>query len=77
MRRSRPEGRTRADGLWRIEHVLADLRSDRLASVRRLGKPEPAYRKLTFHKDHLETTSTWTPSFSAPATRSMPPWMRG
>jgi superfamily II DNA or RNA helicase len=44
----------RADGLWRIEHVLADLRSDRLESVRRLGKCEPAYRKLTFHKDHLE-----------------------
>ena len=30
----------RADGLYRIEHVLADLRSDRLAAVRRLGKPE-------------------------------------
>jgi hypothetical protein len=44
----------RADGLWRIEHVLADLRSDRLESVRRLGKSDPAYRKLTFHKAHLE-----------------------
>jgi superfamily II DNA or RNA helicase len=44
----------RADGLWRVEHVLADLRSDRLEAVRRLGKPEPAYRKLTFHKDHLD-----------------------
>ena len=44
----------RADGLWRIEHVLADLRSDRLEAVRRLGKPEPAYRKLTFHKEHLD-----------------------
>jgi Domain of unknown function (DUF3883) len=44
----------RADGLWRIEHVLADLRSDRLESVRRLGKAEPIYRKVTFHKDHLE-----------------------
>jgi superfamily II DNA or RNA helicase len=44
----------RADGLWRIEHVLADLRSDRLNSVRRLGKPEPGYRKVTFHKEHLE-----------------------
>ena len=30
----------RADGLWRIEHVLADLRSERLAAVRRLGKPD-------------------------------------
>jgi superfamily II DNA or RNA helicase len=44
----------RADGLYRVEHVLADLRSDRLAAVRRLGKPEPAYRKVTFHKEHLE-----------------------
>lgn len=44
----------RADGLWRVEHVLADLRSDRLESVRRLGKPEPSYRKLTFHKDRLD-----------------------
>lgn len=44
----------RADGLWRIEHVLADLRSDRLAAVRRLGKPDPSYRKITFHKEHLD-----------------------
>ena len=44
----------RADGLWRIEHVLADLRSERLAAVRRLGKPAAAYRKLTFYKEHLE-----------------------
>jgi hypothetical protein len=44
----------RADGLWRIEHVLADLRSDRLGSVRKLGKPDPAYRKITFHKEHLD-----------------------
>jgi len=44
----------RADGLWRVEHVLADLRSERLGAVRRLGKPEPSYRKLTFHKSHLE-----------------------
>ncbi len=44
----------RADGLWRIEHVPADLRSERRASVRRVGKPEPSYRKVTFHKEHLE-----------------------
>ncbi len=44
----------RADGLWRIEHVLAELRSERLRSVQRLGKPEPSYRKITFHKWHLE-----------------------
>jgi superfamily II DNA or RNA helicase len=44
----------RADGLYRIEHVLADLRSDRLTAVRRLGKPESSYRKVTFHKEHLE-----------------------
>jgi len=45
---------SRADGLWRIEHVLADLRSDRLAAVRRLGKPDISYRKITFHKEHLD-----------------------
>lgn len=44
----------RADGLYRVEHVLADLRSDRLSAVRRLGKPESSYRKVTFHKEHLE-----------------------
>lgn len=44
----------RADGLWRIEHVLADLRSDRLGAVRRMGKPESIYRKVTFRKEHLE-----------------------
>jgi len=44
----------RADGLWRIEHVLADLRSDRVAAVRRIGKPDASYRKLTFHKEHLD-----------------------
>ena len=44
----------RADGLWRIEHVLADLRSDRLLAVRKLGKPESSYRKATFRKEHLE-----------------------
>jgi len=44
----------RADGLWRVEHVLADLRSERLRSVQRLGKAESSYRKITFHKHHLE-----------------------
>ncbi len=44
----------RADGLWRIDHVRADLRSERLAAVRRLGPPESGYRKLTFYKEHLE-----------------------
>lgn len=44
----------RADGLWRVEHVLADLRSERLDSVRRLGKAETTYAKLTFHKEHLD-----------------------
>jgi len=44
----------RADGLWRIEHVLADLRSERLRAVRRMGKAEISYRKATFHKKHLE-----------------------
>jgi superfamily II DNA or RNA helicase len=44
----------RADGLWRVEHVLADLRSERIRSVQKVGKAETAYRKITFHKHHLE-----------------------
>jgi SNF2 family DNA or RNA helicase len=44
----------RADGMWRIEHVPADLRSERLRSVQRLGKADSSYRKVTFHKQHLE-----------------------
>jgi len=44
----------RADGLWRIEHILADLRSERLRSVQKVGKAESSYRKITFHKHHLE-----------------------
>ena len=44
----------RADGLWRVEHVRADLRSERLEAVRRLGAPDASYRKLTFYKGHLE-----------------------
>ena len=44
----------RADGLWRVEHVLADLRSERLAAVQKLGKADSEYRKITFHKETLE-----------------------
>ncbi|WP_347245687.1 helicase-related protein, partial [Thermogutta sp.] len=44
----------RADGLWRVEHVLADLRSERLRSVQKIGKAESSYHKITFHKHHLE-----------------------
>jgi superfamily II DNA or RNA helicase len=43
----------RADGLWRIERVPQDLRSDRLESARR-AKPDPSYRKVTFNKADLE-----------------------
>jgi SNF2 family DNA or RNA helicase len=45
---------TRADGLWRVPHVPQDLRSERLDAVRRLGKPQTSYRKITFQKEHLE-----------------------
>ncbi len=44
----------RADGLLRIEHVIAELRSERLQSVQKIGKAESSYRKITFHKEHLE-----------------------
>ena len=36
----------RADGLWRIEHVLADLRSERLASVQKIGKADSENTKI-------------------------------
>lgn len=45
---------SRVDGLWRIEHVPAQLRSDRLASVQKFGKPDTSYKKITFHKEHLD-----------------------
>ncbi len=42
----------RADGLWRIEHVPQSLRSpELLRSVKRMGRPEATYRKLTFLKE--------------------------
>ena len=42
----------RADGLWRIEHVPQGLRSpDNLQAVKRLGRPQATYRKLTFLKE--------------------------
>ena len=42
----------RGDGLWRIEHVPQSLRSpEQLRSVKRLGRPQPTYRKLTFLKE--------------------------
>lgn len=44
----------RADGLWRVPHVPVDLRLDDLEAVRRFGKPETSYRKITFYKEHLE-----------------------
>ncbi|MFB3779569.1 MAG: helicase-related protein [Bryobacteraceae bacterium] len=56
----------RADGLWRIEHVLADLRSDRLASVQRMGKPDASYRKITFHKEHLDEDQNLDAVLSGP-----------
>ena len=37
-----------------MEHVLADLRSERLLAVQRLGKADAEYRKLTFHKEVLD-----------------------
>jgi hypothetical protein len=43
-------------GLWRIEHVPIALRSDDLPAVRRLGRPEVEYRKLTFRKELRDQT---------------------
>lgn len=44
----------RADRLWRVPHVPQDLRSEDLEAVRRFGKPEQEYRKITFYKEHLQ-----------------------
>jgi superfamily II DNA or RNA helicase len=41
----------RRDGLLRIEHVPRSVTSDRLRSVKRLGRPQSTYRKLTFRKE--------------------------
>jgi hypothetical protein len=39
----------RADGLWRIEHMRADVPSERL------GAPDTSYRKLDLlQREHLE-----------------------
>uniref|UniRef100_A0A7C2PA93 DUF3883 domain-containing protein n=1 Tax=candidate division WOR-3 bacterium TaxID=2052148 RepID=A0A7C2PA93_UNCW3 len=44
----------RADGLLKIPYVPAHLRSDELESVKRYGKPESEYKKVTFRKEDLE-----------------------
>jgi superfamily II DNA or RNA helicase len=41
----------RADGLLRIEHVPRALTAERLRAVKRLGRPQQTYRKLTFRKE--------------------------
>lgn len=41
----------RADGLLRMEHVPKVLTTDTLQAVRRLGRPQASYRKLTFRKE--------------------------
>ena len=43
----------RADGLWRIPYIPQDLRSENLEAVKRFGKPEDHYNKITFYKEHL------------------------
>jgi superfamily II DNA or RNA helicase len=45
---------SRADGLLRLDYVPADLRSERYISVKKMGKPESSYKKLTFHKHDLD-----------------------
>src|SRR5439155_25396710 len=42
--------RTRADGLYSIEHVPVRLRTQQLSTARRYGVPASEYRKLTFDK---------------------------
>ena len=56
----------RADGLWRIDHVPANLRSDRLVAVQRLGRPEQHYRKVTFYKKDLEQSKHFDATLLGP-----------
>lgn len=44
----------RADGLLRIPYVPSSFRSEQLESIRKFGKPQDEYRKVTFHKKDLE-----------------------
>ncbi|MDQ6947140.1 MAG: DUF3883 domain-containing protein, partial [Actinomycetota bacterium] len=44
---------TRADSLWRVDHVPQRLRAPSLQSVQRFGPPAVTYKKLTFRKEHL------------------------
>lgn len=46
--------RRAGEGLFRVEHVPVALRNDDLPSVRRLGRPDVEYRKLTFRKELRE-----------------------
>ena len=62
----------RADGLWRIEHVLSDLRSERLASVQKLGKANNEYRKVILPKRCTRSG----PASGRRFARSWPPLVR-
>ena len=44
----------RADGLLKIPYIPAAFRSEELESVKKFGKPETEYKKVTFHKEDLE-----------------------
>ena len=75
---SRPASRSRAPmACGAIEHVLADLRSERLASVQKLGKPEPNTARSPSTRTTWNRTSTSTPCWSGPAIRSTPPSTSG
>jgi superfamily II DNA or RNA helicase len=52
--RARLRVEARADSLWRVEHVSQRLRAPSLTSVQRFGPPATSYKKLTFHKEHLQ-----------------------
>jgi len=44
----------RADGLLKIQHIPISFRSEELESVKKFGKPEKEYKKITFRKEDLE-----------------------
>lgn len=44
----------RVDGLYKIPYVPSNFRSETLNAVKKFGKPDSEYKKITFHKEDLE-----------------------
>ena len=56
----------RADGLWRIDYLKEEFRSNDLEAVKNLGTPKKDYKKLTFYKERLEEPPHQDADFLSP-----------